>query len=68
MKILFSKFFSDFSVMILGVCETIWGLFGGHFGGVLVGFRGKNYSKDTQNYKNLIFYDISIAFNRLFNE
>ena len=31
MNSLFSEFFKEFSGVILGVCETIWGLFGGHF-------------------------------------
>ena len=68
MNSLFSEFFREFSGVILGVCDTIWRLFGGHFGGVLVGFRRKNYSKNVEKYKNLIFYYFKIALNRLFNE
>ena len=35
MNSLFSEFFKKFSGVILGVCDTIWRLFGGHLGGVL---------------------------------
>ena len=47
-------------------------LFGGHFGGVLVGFWRKNARKTIRKtgkiYKNLIFYYLNIALNSLFNE
>ena len=56
MNSLFSEFFRKFSGGILGVCETILGLFWGHFGCVLGGFRGKNCSKNKNNCKSLIFY------------
>ena len=35
MNSLFSELFRKFSGVILGVCDTIWRLFGGHLGGVL---------------------------------
>ena len=40
MNSLFSEFFREFSGGILEVCETIWGLFGGHFAGILGGIGG----------------------------
>ena len=37
----------------MGVRETIWGLFGGHFGGLLVGFRWENQEKTKENQEHL---------------
>ena len=45
MNSLFSEFFNEFSGVILEVCETIWGLFGCHFGSVWEGFQGKTNQK-----------------------
>ena len=54
---LFSEFFKGFSGVILGVLDTIWRLFGGHFGGVCEGFRGEDYSTSKRkNWKNCIFH------------
>ena len=64
MNSLFSEFFKEFSGVILGVCETIWGLFGGQFGSVLGGFRRKNYSKNKKKCKNPIFYYLKTTSNQ----
>ena len=53
MTSLFSEFFMEFSGVILGVCETTWGLFGGHCEGVLKEIRGENYSKNKKTAKPL---------------
>ena len=69
MNSLFSEFFRKFSGGILGVCETIWRLFGGHLGGVLWGFRGKDYSTSKRkNWKKLYFLLFKIALDSLFIE
>jgi hypothetical protein len=62
MNRLFSEFFRKCSRGILGVCETIWGLFGGHFGGIWGKIRGKTIQKAKQAAKTLFFYYFKIAF------
>ena len=69
MNSLFSEFFKEFSGVILGVCDTIWRLFGGHFGGVCEGFRRENYSTSRRtNSKNYVFLLFKIALDSLFTE
>ena len=68
MNSLFSELFKDFFGGILGVCETIWGLFGGRFEGFFKAFRGKTIHNNAKNYKSLIFYYLNIALNSLVNE
>ena len=58
MNSLFSEFFREFSGGILEVCETIWGLFGGHFAGILGGIGGKNYSKNKKQTAKTLFFTI----------
>ena len=55
MNRLFSEFFREFSGVILEVCETIWGHFGGVLGRILKEKRQKNYSEITNIYKNFFF-------------
>ena len=51
MNSLFSEFFREFPGGILGVCETIWGLFGGNF----EGFLKEHYSKNSEQTAKTLF-------------
>ena len=69
MNRLFSEFFKEFSGVILGVCETIWRLFGVILEVFCEDFEGENYSTSKRkNYKNLIFLLFKIALDSLFIE
>ena len=68
MNSLFSEFFGEFSGVILGVCETIWGLFGSHFEGNWKEFEGKTIQKTKKNSPKPYFLLFKIALNSLFNE
>ena len=64
MNSLFDEFFREFSRAILGVCETIWGLFGGNFEGNLK----ENYSTNckqlliiTKVVKINIMWDLTLV-------
>ena len=69
MNSLFSEFFKEFWGVILGVCETTWGLFGGHFEGVWEEIRGESYSKNKNKQQNLYLLLFTyLALGSLFNE
>ena len=54
MNRLFSEFFTEFSVGILEVCETIWGSFWKYFGRMWKEKHQKNCSVNLKIYKNFI--------------
>ena len=56
MSSLFREFVKEFSEGFLGLCGTIWGLFGTHVGSVLGGFREKKYSKNIKIPKPCFYY------------
>ena len=66
MNSLFSEFFNEFAGAILGVCDTIWILFGGHLGGILKGFRGESYSTSKIKQPKLYFFLLKPAPDGLF--
>ena len=57
MKILFSELCKNSLEGILGVCETIWGVFGGHIGYALSEFRPATIQK-IQTTANTLFFTI----------
>ena len=58
MNSLFSELFRKFSGVILGVCETIWRLFGGHFGGVCEDLGGKTIQRVNAKTGKAVFFTI----------
>ena len=65
---LLSELSREFSEGTLGVRETIWGVFGGHFGGICKDFGGKTMQKNSGKNPNLILYHLKLPLNSLFIE